>query len=471
MQQSRPLAYFSKCLGPKNAETSVYEKEAMAILEALKKWIHYFLGNKLIIKTDQSSLKYLASQKLLEGIQHKLMLKLLEFDFSIQYKKGCDNRAADALSRKFQPVEQTPTEATPPITCRAITLATPTWASDITTSYVGDTDYSKLLQEVAINPTNHANYTVQNGILRFKGRIVIGSSTDLRKKLFDTFHSSTIGGHSGNRVTYQKLKHLFFWPKMKQYLEQLIPACPVCQISKTERVPYPGLLDPLPIPATKWASISMNFVEGLPKSHGKDVILVVVDRLTKYAHFLSLAHPYTVQKIAQIFVDNILKLHGPPTVIITDRDRIFLSKLWTEIFSAMKISLHFSTAYHPESDGQTERVNQCMEQYLRCMAFQEPKQWSKWLPAAEFWYNTSFHTAIKMYPFEALYEYPPPLLTELPTLTTLSTEAQQTLLEKEHMITILQQNLAKAHHTMKKYADQNRTPRSFLLGDMVYLKM
>jgi hypothetical protein len=137
----------------------------------------------------------------------------------------------------------------------------------------------------------------------------------------------------------------------------------------------------------------------------------------------------------------------------------------------MKISLHFSTAYHPESDGQTERVNQCMEQYLRCMAFQEPKKWSEWLPAAEFWYNTSFHTAIKMSPFEALYEYPPPLLTELPTLTNLSSEAQQTLLEKENMITILQQNLAKAQRTMKKYADQNRTPRSFDLGDMVYLKM
>jgi hypothetical protein len=153
----------------------------------------------------------------------------------------------------------------------------------------------------------------------------------------------------------------------------------------------------------------MDFVEGLPKSHGKDVTLVVVDRLTKYAHFLPLAHPYTVQKIAHIFIDNILKLHGPPTVIITDRDRIFLSKLWTEIFSAMKISLQFSTAYHPESDGQTERVNQCMEQYLRCNAFQEPKKWSEWLPAAEFRYNTSFHTAIKMSPFEALYEYPPSL--------------------------------------------------------------
>jgi hypothetical protein len=210
MQQARPLAYFSKSLGPKNADKSVYEKEAMAILEALKKWRHYFLGNKLIIKTDQSSLKYLASQKLLEGIQHKLMLKLLEFDFSIQYKKGCENRAADALSRKYQPADPVPPEADQQLNCKAITLATPNWATDITTSYEGDSDCSKLLQEVAINPTSHAHYSVQHGILRYKGRIVIGSSTDLRKKLFDTFHSSAIGGHSGNRVTYQKLKHLFF---------------------------------------------------------------------------------------------------------------------------------------------------------------------------------------------------------------------------------------------------------------------
>jgi hypothetical protein len=105
------------------------------------------------------------------------------------------------------------------------------------------------------------------------------------------------------------------------------------------------------------------------------------------------------------------------------------------------------------------------------MAFQEPRKWSEWLPTAEFWYNTCFHTAIKMSPFEALYEYPPPLLTELPTLTTLSTEAQKTLGDKQTMITVLQQNLAKAQSTMKKYADQKRTPRSFLLGDMVYLKM
>jgi hypothetical protein len=153
---------------------------------------------------------------------------------------------------------------------------------------------------------------------------------------------------------------MFFWPKMKQHLANLIAACHVYQISKTKRIQYPGLLDPLPIPKTKWSAISMDFVEGLPKSHGKDVILVVVDILTKYAHFIPLAHPYTVQKVAHIFMDNIHKLHGPPIVIITDRDRIFLSKLWTEIFTAMKISLHLFTAYHPESDGQTDRKSQPM---------------------------------------------------------------------------------------------------------------
>jgi hypothetical protein len=137
----------------------------------------------------------------------------------------------------------------------------------------------------------------------------------------------------------------------------------------------------------------------------------------------------------------------------------------------MQISLHFSTAYHPETDGQTERVNQCLEQYLRCMAFEEPKKWCDWLPAAEFWYNSSHHTAINMSPFEALYEYAPPLLTELPALENLSTEAQTTLADKEQMISILQRNLAKAQKKMKKFADAKRTPRTFALGDLVYLKM
>jgi hypothetical protein len=215
----------------------------------------------------------------------------------------------------------------------------------------------------------------------------------------------------------------------------------------------------------------MDFVSGLPKSKGKDVILVVVDRLTKYAHFIALSHPYTVQKVAEMFMSNIIKLHGPPSVITTDKDAIFTSKLWQELFHSMKISLHFSTAYHPETDGQTERVNQCLEQYLRCMAFSEPKKWADWLPTAEWWYNCSYHTTIKMSPFQALYEYPSPFLTELRLLEIVSVEAHATLSDKENMLKVLQQNLALAQHDMKKFADPKRIVRSFNLGDMVYLKM
>jgi hypothetical protein len=239
-------------------------------------------------------------------------------------------------------------------------------------------------------------------------------------------------------VTLHRLKNLFYWPNLKQYIHQQISECPVCQLSKGEHVQYPGLLNPLPIPQQKWSEISLDFIEGLPKSRGNNVILVVVNRLTKYAHFLPLAHPYSAQKVADLFIDNICKLHGPPSVIVSDQDTIFTSVVWKEIFAALKVTLNFSTAHHPETDGQTERVNQCLEQYLCCMAFKEPKKWCNWIPAAEMWYNCSYHTMIKMSPFEALYKYAPPLIQEINLPVDLSPEAHITLKDKRHMLQTLQ---------------------------------
>jgi hypothetical protein len=200
---------------------------------------------------------------------------------------------------------------------------------------------------------------------------------------------------------------------MKKLVETFVAECPVCQRSKFKNCPYPGLLTPLPIPEIAWSFISMDFIEGLPKFEGKDTILVVVDRLTKFAHFLALAHPFTTQSIAQLFIDQIIKLHGILVAIVTDRDMIFTSKLWQDIFKSLKISLQYSTAYHPQTYGQTERVNQCLKNYLRCMTFLEPKKWISWLPLAEYWYNTNYHTSLKSTPFEALYGYAPPLISEI----------------------------------------------------------
>lgn len=458
MQKGKPIAYYSKCLSPTAAAQSIYEKEALAILEALKKWRHYLLGNPLVIKTDQQSLRFMTTQRLTEGIQHKLLLKLLEFDYTIEYKKGKENLAADALSRRDTH-------------CLALTVCVPEWLEDVKLSYVQDKDSSKLLTKLAKDISGSPQYTTKDGIIRHGSKIYVGASTNMRLTLLETFHQSAMGGHSGTKATYQRLKRVFCWPHMKQMVEKFVAECPVCQIIKVEHTHPAGLLKPLDPPEKPWACITLDFIEALPKSQGKEVILVVVDRLTKYAHFIPLAHPYTVEQIVTVFLDNIVKLHGCPQEIISDRDRIFTSTLYKHIFKALKITLKFSTAYHPQTDGQTERVNQCLEAYLRSTVFQEPKQWATWLPMAEWWYNTSYHSSLKMTPFEALYHYAPTLIGEPDFSADICPEARFTVQDRDAHLKQLKENLIQAQNRMKFYADKARTERNFPVGAMVYLKI
>jgi transposase InsO family protein len=155
---------------------------------------------------------------------------------------------------------------------------------------------------------------------------------------------------------------------MKADVQSFVKACTVCQQAKPDRARYPGLLQPLPVPAGAWEVVSMDFVKGLPRSGQHNCILVVVDKFSKLAHFLPLRHPFTALSVAKLYLDNIYKLHGLPMVIISDRDRVFTSKLWRELFGLAGVTLKMSSAYHPQTDGQTERINQCMETYLRCFA-------------------------------------------------------------------------------------------------------
>jgi hypothetical protein len=215
----------------------------------------------------------------------------------------------------------------------------------------------------------------------------------------------------------------------------------------------------------------MDFIDALPNSRSYTVIMVVVDRLSKAAHFVALKHPYTATSVARAFMDNIIKLHGLPKSIVSDRDRILTSKFWQELFHLQGTKLKLSSGYHPQTDGLTEVVNRCLETYLRCFVSTQPKQWVQWLSWAEYWYNTSYHTATKMTPFEAVFGRPPPNMVGYDADTTTVAQVDDALTSRDSILRALKQHLTEAQNRMKQQADQHRIEREFAEGDMVFLRL
>ena len=388
---------------------SIYEKELLALVTAVTKWRHYLEGHHFIIHTDHQSLKYLLEQRITTPLQQKWLTKLLGLSYEIHYKKGKDNVAADALSRQGR--EEIGE-------CSAVSCAVPSWIQEVLESYKEDEWIKETISQVLLTPTQVPDYSYHDGILRYKKRLVVGDQGDIREKIITALHDSQVGGHSGIQASYLRAKNLFYWPGMYKTIKEKVLECDTCRKCKDEHVAYPGLLQPLPIPQHSWSHVTMDFIEGLPQSEGKNTIMVVVDRFTKYAHFISLTHPFDAPKVARLFIDQVSKLHGMPQNMLSDRDRIVVSQFWWELFTKLGAKLDYSTVYHPQIDGQTERMNQVLEMYLRCVTHLEPKKWNSWLSLAEWWYNTTFHTAIQMSPFEALYGTKPPQLALGPYMQT-----------------------------------------------------
>eukprot|EP00268_Persea_americana_P008229 TRINITY_DN13177_c0_g1_i1.p1 TRINITY_DN13177_c0_g1~~TRINITY_DN13177_c0_g1_i1.p1 ORF type:complete len:356 (-),score=41.18 TRINITY_DN13177_c0_g1_i1:3103-4170(-) len=215
----------------------------------------------------------------------------------------------------------------------------------------------------------------------------------------------------------------------------------------------------------------MDFVESMPLSAGYSVIMVVVDRLSKYAHFVPLKHPYTALSVAQAFVREIFRLHGVPKSIVSDRDRVFLSSVWKNLFQLQGTKLCMSSRYHLQSDGQTEVVNRILEQYLRCFASDQPKKWVEWIPWAEYSYNSTPHSATKLTPFEAVYGLPPTTLLYYILGTTKVAAVDSFLQDRDELLRFLKRNLQLAQNRMKMQADQHRCELEFSVGDWVYLKL
>jgi hypothetical protein len=198
----------------------------------------------------------------------------------------------------------------------------------------------------------------------------------------------------------------------------------------------------------------MDFIEGIPKASGFSCILVLVDRFSKYAHFILLAHPFTQATVATAFMNNVYKLHSRPSSIVSDRDKVFLSKFWQELFWMTGTQLNFSSPYHPETDGQTERVNQCLEGYLRCFVHSCPQKLLQWHPLVEFWYNTTKHSAISKSPFEVVYGCEPVQLGINRLESCAVPDVTEWLRKLKLMRGVIHQHLVRAQTCMKHQAEK-----------------
>lgn len=398
MQDNHPVAFLSRALGPRHQGLSTYEKESLAIMLAVDHWRSYLQHAEFFIKTDHRSLAFLDDQRLTTPWQHKALTKLLGLRYRIIYKKGSDNRVADALSH-YPNNHQ--------VELSALSVAIPDWVQEVVEGYKDDPDASCKIQTLCINSGAVPDYSLKDGVIYFKNRLWIGNNITLQQKILANLHAAAVGGHSGIQVTYQRVQQLFAWPHLRASVNKFVQACSICQRAKSEHVKYPGMLQPLPVPDHACQMVSLDFIEGLPKSAAFSCILVVVDKFSKYSHFVPLSHPCTALDVAEAYMQHIHRLHGLPQSLVSDRDRIFTSTLWTILFKLAGTQLRMSSSYHPQTDGQTERVNQCLETYLRCFVHACPSQWSRWLALAEYWYNTSFHSALGTTPFEVLYGHKP----------------------------------------------------------------
>ncbi|XP_026415231.1 uncharacterized protein LOC113310676 [Papaver somniferum] len=287
MQEKRPIVFFSKGMGSGFLAMSTYEKEMMAIVLAVSKWRTYLLGNKFTIYTYHQSIKYFMDQRIHSVLQQKWLSKLLDYTYELKYRKGADNLVVDALSRvKFGGDSS----------CHALTQVQPSWLQGIQDSHIDDAIAGKWIPELTTKSQETRYFIYQQGILRYKKRIYIGQTGDLRKKVLEALHSSPVGGHSGGKTTYQKAKLYFYWAGMKQHILTYVMECDVSQQHKNFNTSPVGMLQPPPIPNQDWEHICMDFITGLPKSEGREVILVVFGILSSQAGIHAVVEDYLHQR-------------------------------------------------------------------------------------------------------------------------------------------------------------------------------
>ncbi|GJV32227.1 hypothetical protein Tco_1392627 [Tanacetum coccineum] len=463
MQRMKVIAYASRQLKVHEKNYTTHDLELGAVVFALKIWRHYLYGTKCVVFTDHKSLQHILNKKELNMRQRRWIELLSDYDCEIRYHPGKANVVADALSRK---------ERIEPLRVRALVM---TIGLDLPSRILEAQKEAVKIGNIEAEDIGGMLKKLEaraDGTLCLDNRSWLPCYGDTRPLIMHESHKSKYSIHPGSDKMYHDMKMLYWWPNMKADIATYVSKCLTCAKVKAEHQKPSGLLVQPDAPEWKWEKITMDFVTKLPRTAaGFDTIWVIVDRLTKSARFLPMKETDSTEKLARLYLREVVSRYGIPVSIISDRDSHFTSRVWQSLHKALGTQLDLSTAYHPQTDGQSERTIQTLEDMLRACVIDFGNGWDNHLPLVEFSYNNSYHTSIKAAPFEALYGRK----CRSPVCWAEVGEAQLTgpeiIHETTEKIFKIRDRMQAARDRQKSYADKRRRPLEFEVGDKVMLKV
>ena len=457
VQEDRPVAYFSSKFSSAERNYTTGEQELLGLVKALQHWRCYCEGCVgLTLVTDHNPLTFFSAQPTLSRRMARWSEFLSRFHFEIKYSPGASN-PADSLSRLYGNSS----------TASSIVFA-------LTVSEFKSDLLERIKAESMLDPhfkdnSNTRLYEKKSGYWTYQGRIVVPSS--LQIEIITEHHSNPVSGHFSWSRTVELISRQFWWPKIRKSVQDFVQSCLSCQRNKSSTQRPFGLLSPLAIPDSRWHTVTMDWITDLPVSaSGYNAIMVIVDKLTKYVHLVPTTKESSSEDVARLFIANVFQYHGLPKVLISDRDPRFTSGFWKAFCRQLGMQPRYSTSFHPQTDGQTERMNRVLEEVLRHFIDGEHKQWEELLPLAAFAINNAKSSSTGETPFFLNHGCHPITHNSMSELEGRLPSLDAVFKDLDHVHSRVKELLKSAQDRQKAYADARfRRSHDFKKDDLVFL--